>query len=82
MDELIKKKTVSNNKLDELKCEIVTETNIQNIIDDICAICIEGYSIGQSRKFLPCGHIFHNSCIDAWLSENSTKCPLDQLSID
>ena len=82
MDELIKKKTVSNNTLNELKSEAVTENNVMLLTNELCSICIDGYIVGNVRKFLPCGHIFHGSCIDAWLSQNSTKCPLDQLSID
>ncbi len=82
LEELVKKKTVSNNKLNELKSEKVTETNLQLLINELCTICIEGYTVGNTRKFLPCGHIFHDSCIDSWLSQKSTKCPLDRLSID
>ena len=81
LDELIKKKTVSDQKLKQLKCEKVNSDNVNNFISDLCTICMEGYLIDQVRKHLPCGHIFHSDCIDEWLSSNSTKCPLDQLSL-
>ncbi|KAK3336471.1 hypothetical protein B0T19DRAFT_39880 [Cercophora scortea] len=42
-----------------------------------CAICLEHF---QNRvtiiRELPCGHIFHVACIDEFLSENSSLCPL------
>lgn len=42
-----------------------------------CAICLEPY---QNRftiiRELPCGHIFHPDCIDEFLSECSSLCPL------
>lgn len=43
----------------------------------LCAICLEHY---QNRvtiiRELPCGHIFHPDCIDEFLSECSSLCPL------
>lgn len=43
----------------------------------MCAICLEPY---QNRvtiiRELPCGHIFHPDCIDEFLSECSSLCPL------
>lgn len=42
-----------------------------------CAICLEAY---QNRstviRELPCGHIFHPECIDEFLSQISSLCPL------
>jgi hypothetical protein len=42
-----------------------------------CAICLDHY---QNRvtviRELSCGHIFHPECIDEFLSENSSLCPL------
>ncbi|KAK3497138.1 uncharacterized protein B0T23DRAFT_426286 [Neurospora hispaniola] len=42
-----------------------------------CAICLEPY---QNRvtviREIPCGHIFHTQCIDEFLSENSSLCPI------
>ncbi|KAK4195827.1 hypothetical protein QBC40DRAFT_288359 [Triangularia verruculosa] len=42
-----------------------------------CEICLEPY---QNRvtiiRELPCGHIFHPGCIDEFLNENSSLCPL------
>lgn len=43
----------------------------------MCAICLEAY---QNRvtviRELPCGHIFHPDCIDEFLAENSSLCPV------
>ncbi|XP_043276997.1 E3 ubiquitin-protein ligase AMFR-like [Venturia canescens] len=42
---------------------------------DSCAICWE--KMETARK-LPCGHLFHNSCLQSWL-EQDTSCPTCRL---
>lgn len=45
-----------------------------------CSICVEEYEEDESLKRLPCGHMFHSKCIDAWLERNRT-CPYCRRSI-
>ncbi|KAK7115460.1 E3 ubiquitin-protein ligase AMFR-like isoform X2 [Littorina saxatilis] len=44
---------------------------------DECAICWE--SMEAARK-LPCGHLFHNSCLRSWL-EQDTSCPTCRMTL-
>ncbi|XP_041643889.1 E3 ubiquitin-protein ligase AMFR-like isoform X2 [Cheilinus undulatus] len=46
--------------------------------DDDCAICWD--SMLTARK-LPCGHLFHNSCLRSWL-EQDTSCPTCRKSLN
>jgi len=39
-----------------------------------CAVCRDGYSIGDRMRRLPCNHSFHEDCIMPWLQQNNT-CP-------
>ncbi|KAF8847437.1 hypothetical protein BDZ45DRAFT_754888 [Acephala macrosclerotiorum] len=42
-----------------------------------CPICLEDFESGTSEiRELPCGHIFHPECIDMFLINNSSLCPL------
>jgi hypothetical protein len=42
-----------------------------------CAICLEDFVPLESEvRELPCRHIFHSECIDPFLGENSSLCPL------
>ena len=77
LDERIQRKTVDTNVLDKLPTIDVNETHFK----DQCTICMESYNLGQQIKSLPCAHMFHLHCIEAYLKEFSTKCPLDNLSI-
>jgi hypothetical protein len=39
-----------------------------------CCICLDDFEAGARVKTLPCGHLFHDTCIDQWLHSN-TRCP-------
>ncbi|WPH04904.1 Hypothetical protein R9X50_00780100 [Acrodontium crateriforme] len=47
-----------------------------------CAICIDDFvtataeAPGSTVRELPCHHIFHPECVDTFLKENSSLCPL------
>ncbi|KMT03193.1 hypothetical protein BVRB_8g197420 [Beta vulgaris subsp. vulgaris] len=42
--------------------------------DVVCSICMEGY-FRRSAKRMPCGHVYHTTCIAPWLPI-SNSCPL------
>lgn len=44
---------------------------------DDCAICWDKM---ESARKLPCGHLFHNSCLRSWL-EQDTSCPTCRTSL-
>jgi len=48
---------------------------------ETCAICIEEYEDGDRLRELPCGHRFHISCIDEWLTKVNSVCPLCKFDI-
>lgn len=77
LDERVQRKTVDKNLLNTLQTIQVNETHL----NDQCTICMENYHLGQELKLLPCKHLFHLNCIDVYLKEFSTQCPLDNLSI-
>lgn len=41
-----------------------------------CVICLEEYSVGVTLCGLPCGHVFHHSCILTWLKRDHHFCPV------
>jgi len=47
-----------------------------------CPICLEDYVSGESTvRELPCRHIFHPDCVDTFLLENSSLCPVCKKSV-
>lgn len=43
---------------------------------ETCSICTESYSEKQLTRTLPCNHSFHAPCIDPWLLQSSSVCPI------
>lgn len=43
--------------------------------DSTCAICTDEFVKGQLVRIMPCGHLFHQGCVDEWLVERSRTCP-------
>lgn len=39
------------------------------LLDDepICAVCLDGFEIGESVRRLPCNHLYHRKCIDPYV---------------
>ncbi|EHA8589631.1 hypothetical protein COCNU_scaffold011582G000030 [Cocos nucifera] len=46
-----------------------------------CVICLENMAVGTPAGRLPCGHVFHPSCITVWL-ERSGTCPICRHQFD
>ena len=53
-----------------------TLSTVETETTDACAVCQDGYEVGNERRSLnACHHTFHKSCIDTWLQEN-VHCPV------
>jgi len=46
------------------------------LIIPTCAVCLEDFEPGDLLRELPCGHRYHTDCIDPWLTEKSSACPM------
>jgi hypothetical protein len=47
-----------------------------------CPICLEDYVSGESTvRELPCRHLFHPECVDSFLRQNSSLCPMCKKSV-
>ena len=47
-----------------------------------CPICLDDFESGSTTiRELPCGHIYHPDCIDSFLFNNSSLCPLCKKSV-
>ena len=51
----------------------------QELLDspgDTCAICLDNLDDDDDVRGLTCGHAFHASCLDPWLTSRRACCPL------
>ena len=59
-----------------------TATPQTPFLQPTCAICLDDFCAEESVvRELPCRHIFHAACVDAFLRENSSLCPLCKTSV-
>jgi hypothetical protein len=42
---------------------------------DECAVCLSDFADGDSLTALPCGHVYHRSCVTSWLVSRNL-CPM------
>ena len=53
-----------------------TLSTVSTPINDVCAVCQDGYEVGNEKRSLNvCHHSFHRGCIDTWFQEN-VHCPV------
>eukprot|EP00929_Paragymnodinium_shiwhaense_P007570 TRINITY_DN111487_c0_g1_i1.p1 TRINITY_DN111487_c0_g1~~TRINITY_DN111487_c0_g1_i1.p1 ORF type:complete len:532 (+),score=93.35 TRINITY_DN111487_c0_g1_i1:97-1596(+) len=41
-----------------------------------CAVCLEAFQDGEELRVLPCFHRYHPGCIDPYLLQHDTLCPV------
>lgn len=41
-----------------------------------CSICLSPVRYTRASKQLECGHLYHGSCIDGWVTAGGDTCPL------
>mmetsp|Transcript_89878 Transcript_89878/g.159915 ORF Transcript_89878/g.159915 Transcript_89878/m.159915 type:complete len:447 (+) Transcript_89878:91-1431(+) len=46
-----------------------------------CMVCLSDFDAEDKVRRLPCGHVFHSSCIDEWL-RRCTDCPICKTNVD
>jgi ankyrin repeat protein len=49
--------------------------------EGVCAVCQGEWEGHDKVRVLPCGHQFHKSCVDRWLSKYKACCPLCKADI-
>ncbi|GIY74209.1 e3 ubiquitin-protein ligase AMFR [Caerostris extrusa] len=59
-----------------ISAHVMLKEEIEANSDD-CAICWDRL---ESARKLPCGHLFHTSCLHSWL-EQVTNCPTCRTSL-
>jgi len=64
---------LTDSELERLPTIIYKKIDVNNNIDDKCAICLNEYINEEKLKRLRCQHYFHNECIDPWLKVNSLR---------
>ncbi|KAJ1813557.1 hypothetical protein LPJ60_006299 [Coemansia sp. RSA 2675] len=46
-----------------------------------CSVCLALYESADVVRVLVCGHTYHSECIDVWLTQRSSRCPICKTDI-
>lgn len=68
-------------QIEALPCVKFGACNTRSGFCTSCSICLADFEDGETLKKLPCGHLFHEGCVGAWLQRNK-RCPLCVRAID
>ena len=76
----------SENQTETIETNLIKKPKLDKIIieeemlNEICTICLDPYEKKEGISKLKCGHIFHYECIDQWIIDKIT-CPLCRTSL-
>jgi len=59
----------------------VTADDILEVNNRECLVCLEDHAVGGLAVKLPCGHLFHKSCVSDWLKRHCT-CPCCRFEVE
>ena len=59
---------IHNDLLQKPEEIIITDENNNEYKNKCCSICLEEYENENKILKYPCGHIFHDNCIDTWIN--------------
>ena len=58
-------------------CDSDAAAAVGNSSSTTCSVCLDAYAAGDVVRTLPCLHMFHTRCVDAWLvAAACPTCPL------
>ena len=60
--------------IDSLPTVVVTADDLLEETNKECLICLDPQVVGTTACKLPCGHLYHLSCLKEWLEKHCT-CP-------
>jgi hypothetical protein len=77
-DAITKTETKEEGEVDDDEDQIQTAVPAEQLPDpgDACAICLDTIEEEDDIRGLTCGHAFHASCVDPWLTSRRACCPL------
>ena len=66
----------ADDDLDDDQIQMAVPTEMLANPGDSCAICLDTLEDDDDVRGLTCGHAFHASCLDPWLTSRRACCPL------
>uniref|UniRef100_A0A4W3KKF0 RING-type E3 ubiquitin transferase n=1 Tax=Callorhinchus milii TaxID=7868 RepID=A0A4W3KKF0_CALMI len=75
------KKVITNLQRKLLQYKQEGKDGAEDDTEEKCTICLSILEEGEDVRRLPCMHLFHQVCVDQWLTTNK-KCPICRVDIE
>ena len=69
----------SQTTIDSIGSVVINSDHVKAESD--CSVCQDKFSLNETVKCLPCGHLFHKECIEPWLKLHNA-CPVCRKPLD
>ncbi|CAI5949474.1 unnamed protein product [Closterium sp. NIES-64] len=79
LDELVNMGGLPEDLRDQLSVVVIAPRDLADS-DDQCPICLTDYEVHDVQQRQPCGHHFHQPCLDAWFTSHTT-CPVCRVQL-
>ncbi|KAJ2001959.1 hypothetical protein GGI04_001280 [Coemansia thaxteri] len=63
------------------KPEQMDDHSVLRFASPECSICLTPFDSDEVVRVLVCGHTYHTECIDVWLTQRSSLCPICKTDI-
>lgn len=64
------------------KCKNSKNCHLHSDSCETCSICLSNIRKTRAVKQLPCGHMFHNKCLNPWKETGGNTCPMCRQTFD
>jgi len=70
---------LAGQRLSDAEIQALPKMRFDDVEQQQCSICLEGYQQGELLTALRCSHVFHVDCVTKWM-QRATHCPLCRAS--
>eukprot|EP00930_Biecheleria_cincta_P048925 TRINITY_DN34182_c0_g1_i1.p1 TRINITY_DN34182_c0_g1~~TRINITY_DN34182_c0_g1_i1.p1 ORF type:complete len:264 (-),score=26.70 TRINITY_DN34182_c0_g1_i1:121-876(-) len=80
--ELLKVLDDSVPKVDTMSAEQIRSLSRVEAGCEDCGVCLASFAQKEQVIRLPCGHLYHQACIEKWLTQCKNKCPICSAEVE
>ena len=81
-DENFRNETLTREQINNINTFVFKDLDHENINSNHCIICQENFHQEDKVSALSCRHIFHQECVENWLLNYNSVCPICRREVE